>query len=100
MTIDKAALAEVASLREEISEIDQQLMLLLGLRFRCTDQVSEFEIKSGAERPAVDAASLIQRVKDLAIDAGVPPELGVTLMHAVVAAVNENHERIKASKSH
>ncbi|MBJ7265038.1 MAG: hypothetical protein JHC61_15570, partial [Burkholderiaceae bacterium] len=38
-----------AALRAEIEEIDQQLMLLLGLRFRCSDQLSEELIKENGD---------------------------------------------------
>jgi chorismate mutase len=100
MTIDKSALAEAESLRAEISEIDQQLMLLLGLRFRCSDQLIELEMSKGIEAPKEDDAEAIVQMKEMAVDTGVPPQLAVTLMHAVAAVVKENRERIKASTSH
>lgn len=100
MATDKAALEEMASLRAEISEIDQQLMLLLGLRFRCTDQVSELEITHGQPSSQPDELESIRQVKEMALDAGVSPDLGVTLMQAVSAVVQENYARIKASQSH
>ena len=88
------------SLRAEIDEIDQQLMLLLGLRFRCTDQLSERLVKSGAQEEPGNGEERIAFMERLAMDTGVSPELAVGLMKAVAWAVKENHLRIKSSRSH
>jgi len=91
---------DIDSLKAEIAEIDQQLMLLLGLRFRCTDQLSEQMVDQG-ETPSVDDESKrVSAMREMALDTGVPPDLAVTLLHAVAQAVSDNHERIKASRSH
>ncbi len=88
------------SLRAEIDEIDQQLMLLLGLRFRCTDQLSEQLVALGAQDEPGEGDSRIEFMERLAMDTGVSPALAVGLMKAVAQAVKENHHRIKASRSH
>lgn len=88
------------SLRAEIDEIDQQLMLLLGLRFRCTDQLSEQLVALGAQDEPGSGDDRIEFMERLAMDTGVSPELAVGLMRAVAQAVKENHQRIKASRSH
>ena len=41
--------AELASLRAEVDEIDQQIMLLLGVRFRCTDMIGELKRELGMD---------------------------------------------------
>ena len=89
-----------AALRAEIEEIDQQLMLLLGLRFRCSDQLSEALIREDADAVPGDGEGRIAAMEDLARDTGVPPALAVALLRAVAREVIENHERIKASRSH
>ena len=88
------------SLQAEVDEIDQQLMLLLGLRFRCTDQLSKLSVAKGAAAGPGPGDDRIQFMENLANDTGVSPALAVTLMKAVAQAVQENHERIKASQSH
>jgi chorismate mutase len=89
-----------AALRAEIEEIDQQLMLLLGLRFRCTDDLSQLVIDEGNDSAPCDGDSRIAAMEEVARDTGVSPDLAVTLMRAVARAVIENHERIKACRSH
>ncbi|MET0186749.1 MAG: chorismate mutase [Achromobacter sp.] len=91
---------DIPALRAEINEIDQQLMLLLGLRFRCSDQLAEMLLAHGMEAPDDNAEDRIAHVEALAEDAGVSPALAVQLMHAVVSEVNANLARIKASQSH
>ena len=88
------------SLRAEIDEIDQQLMLLLGLRFRCTDQLSEQLVAAGDQQGPGDGADRVAFMERLAMDTGVSPELAIGLMKAVAQAVQENHLRIKSSRSH
>ena len=39
-------------------------------------------------------------MESLARDTGISPALAVTLLRAVGREVTENHERIKASRSH
>lgn len=41
--------AELAALRAEVDEIDQQIMLLLGVRFRCTDMIGELKQNHGMD---------------------------------------------------
>ena len=88
------------TLRAEIDEIDQQLMLLLGLRFRCTDQLSEQLVALGAKDEPGTGDARIEFMELLAMDTGVSPELAIGLLKAVAHAVKENHQRIKASRSH
>lgn len=88
------------TLRAEIDEIDQQLMLLLGLRFRCTDQLSEQLVALGAKDEPGTGDARIEFMERLAMDTGVSPELAIGLLKAVARAVKENHQRIKASRSH
>ena len=88
------------SLRAEIDEIDQQLMLLLGLRFRCTDQLSEQLVSSGAQEQPGTGEDRVEFMERLAMDTGVSPVLAIGLMKAVAQAVKENHQRIKSSRSH
>lgn len=92
--------ADAESLRAEIDEIDQQLMLLLGLRFRCTDQLSEFLVTAGSPEEPGNGDDRIAFMERLAMDTGVSPALAIGLMKSVAQAVKENHQRIKSSRSH
>jgi len=97
---DDAEQFDPEALQAEIDEIDQQLMLLLGLRFRCTDQLSAVLVDQGAKEGPGPGDDRIQFMENLAQDTGVSPALAIVLMRAVAQAVQENHERIKASRTH
>ncbi len=89
-----------SALRAEIDEIDQQAMLLLGLRFRFADQLPQQLINECDESVPSDGDSRISAMGNLARDTGVSPALAVTLLRTVGREVTENHECIKASRSH
>lgn len=95
--VDQAAFnAELASLRAEIDEIDQQIMLLLGVRFRCTDMIGELKQQYGiAPGDAARRAQQLERIQLLAAEAGVPPELAARILAAVIDSVLENHRRLR-----
>ena len=70
--------AELASLRAEVDEIDQQIILLLGVRFRCTDMIGE--LKQANDMDLVDPVredQQVQRIRRLAEEAGVPASGGL-----------------------
>lgn len=52
-----------SALRAEIDEIDQQVMLMLGLRFRCTDQLSQQLINECDESVPSDGDSQISAME-------------------------------------
>ncbi|HYG41626.1 MAG TPA: chorismate mutase [Bordetella sp.] len=94
MDSSEATQSELAALRAEIDEIDQQIMLLLGVRFRCTDMIGELKQAHGLD-PADPqrAAQQLDRIRHLAIDAGVPPDLAATLLRAIIDTVVEHHRQ-------
>lgn len=88
--------AELASLRAEIDEIDQQIILLLGVRFRCTDMIGE--LKQTNDMDLVDPVreeQQIQRIRRLAEEAGVPPSLAETILREVIDTVVDHHTRLR-----
>ncbi len=88
--------AELASLRAEVDEIDQQIMLLLGVRFRCTDMIGELKTNHGMD--LVDPkreAQQVERIRRLALEAGVPPDLGETILREVIDTVIDTHTRLR-----
>ncbi|MBV7485632.1 chorismate mutase [Bordetella sp. BOR01] len=94
MDSSEATQSELAALRAEIDEIDQQIMLLLGVRFRCTDMIGELKQAHGLD-PADPqrAAQQIDRIRHLAIDAGVPPDLAATVLRAIIDTVVDHHRQ-------
>ncbi|HYG45154.1 MAG TPA: chorismate mutase [Bordetella sp.] len=94
MGSSEAPQSELAALRAEIDEIDQQIILLLGVRFRCTDMIGELKQAHGLDLADPQrAAQQLDRIRHLAIDAGVPPELAATLLRAIIDTVVEHHRQ-------
>ena len=88
--------AELASLRAEIDEIDQQIMLLLGVRFRCTDMLGELKTNHGMDLlDPVRESQQVERIRRLAEEAGVPPALAETILREVIDTVIDNHTRLR-----
>ncbi|MBO1012307.1 chorismate mutase [Achromobacter sp. SD115] len=88
--------AELASLRAEVDEIDQQIMLLLGVRFRCTDMIGELKRDLGMD--LVDPQreeQQVERIRRLAQEAGVPPALAETILREVIDTVVDHHTRLR-----
>ncbi|MGS1010718.1 chorismate mutase [Achromobacter anxifer] len=88
--------AELASLRAEVDEIDQQIMLLLGVRFRCTDMIGELKRELGMD--LVDPQreeQQVERIRRLAQEAGVPPALAETILREVIDTVVDHHTRLR-----
>ncbi|QKH38109.1 chorismate mutase [Achromobacter pestifer] len=88
--------AELASLRAEVDEIDQQIMLLLGVRFRCTDMIGELKRELGMD--LVDPRreeQQVERIRRLAQEAGVPPALAETILREVIDTVVDHHTRLR-----
>ncbi|MDH0092285.1 chorismate mutase [Achromobacter mucicolens] len=87
---------ELASLRAEVDEIDQQIMLLLGVRFRCTDMIGELKANHGMD--LVDPkreTQQVERIRRLAVEAGVPPDLAETILREVIDTVIDHHTRLR-----
>ncbi|AUA58489.1 T-protein [Achromobacter spanius] len=96
MATNESPKAELASLRAEIDEIDQQIMLLLGVRFRCTDMLGELKTNHGMDLlDPVRESQQVERIRRLAEEAGVPPALAETILREVIDTVIDNHTRLR-----
>ncbi|AZS80283.1 MULTISPECIES: chorismate mutase [Achromobacter] len=96
MANNESPKAELASLRAEIDEIDQQIMLLLGVRFRCTDMLGELKTNHGMDLvDPVRETQQVERIRRLAEEAGVPPALAETILREVIDTVVDNHTRLR-----
>ncbi|MCD0502597.1 chorismate mutase [Bordetella petrii] len=90
--------SELAALRAEIDEIDQQIMLLLGVRFRCSDMIGELKQAHGLDPADPERrAQQVERIRHLAIDAGVPPDLAATILRAIIDTVVD-HQRLQRER--
>ena len=93
---DDSPKAELSALRAEVDEIDQQIILLLGVRFRCTDMIGE--LKQAHDMDLVDPVredQQVQRIRRLAEEAGVPPALAETILREVIDTVVDHHTRLR-----
>ena len=97
MEIDPSVTAELAALRVQIDLADEQLIALLGRRFQLTDQVGRLKHRHGmvAVDPAREQRQM-ERIRALAEQAGVAPNLAARLLREVIDEVVENHRRIGA----
>ncbi|CAB3696873.1 chorismate mutase [Achromobacter piechaudii] len=96
MANNESPKAELSSLRAEVDEIDQQIMLLLGVRFRCTDMIGELKTNHGMD--LVDPqreTQQVERIRRLAEEAGVPPALAETILREVIDTVIDHHTRLR-----
>lgn len=96
MTHDDA-LAELKRLRGSIDNMDSALVHLLAERFKVTQRVGE--LKAGAGLPPADPAreaQQIARLRSLAVDADLDPELAEKFLTFIVREVVRHHEQIAA----
>ena len=95
---DRAALDELARLRDSIDNLDAALVHLLAERFKCTQEVGV--LKAEQAMPAADPArehSQIERLRQLAADAKLDPEFAEKFLNFVIAEVLRHHQAIAKS---
>ncbi|MHA6511148.1 chorismate mutase [Tessaracoccus sp. Z1128] len=89
------ALTELKRLRGSIDNMDSALIHLLAERFKVTQRVGELKARAGL--PAADPereARQITRLRALAVDADLDPELAEKFLTFIVAEVVRHHENI------
>lgn len=85
----------LAPLRQEIDQIDAQLVALLARRFALTDEVGR--LKKQHALPAVDAtreAAQMQRIAALAAQHGLAPEFAQRVLRLVIDEVVVRHQKL------
>lgn len=93
------ARAELTRLRGSIDNMDSALVHLLAERFKVTQRVGE--LKAAAGLPAADPereARQIKRLRALAVDADLDPELAEKFLTFIVREVVRHHEQIAAAQ--
>ena len=86
---------ELAAARSSIDNLDAALVHLLAERFKITQRVGELKAAKGL--PAADPSreeQQIQRLRQLAADAGLDPEFAEKFLQFIVTEVVRHHERI------
>lgn len=93
------ATREIEHLRENIDEIDDEIVRLLARRFRITEKVGQ--LKAVAGFAALDAAReerQLARMSGLAVDCGLSPTIAHAYRDFVVTASKKRHEDIAAGR--
>lgn len=86
---------ELRRLRGSIDNMDSALIHLLAERFKVTQRVGELKAEAGL--PAADPqreAQQIARLRALAVDADLDPELAEKFLTFIVREVVRHHEQI------
>jgi chorismate mutase len=93
--VDAAAVAELASIRQSIDNIDAALIHMLAERFKYTQRVGHLKARSGMP-PADPAREQIQvaRLRSLAAEAHLDPAFAEKFLNFIIAEVIHHHERI------
>lgn len=91
---------ELAAFRKSIDNLDSALIHLLAERFRVTREVGE--LKARLSLPAADPVREVQqiaRMRALAVDADLDPELAEKFLTFIVREVVRHHEQIARDAS-
>ena len=89
------AVAKIKALRQSIDNVDMAVIALLAERFKYTSQVGVLKARSGfapADYKREDYQ--IERLRRLAIDAGLDPEIDEMYREFVVTEAKKRHQRI------
>lgn len=87
--------AQLARYRASIDNIDAALIHLLAERFKITQAVGQFKAQAGL--PPADPtreAAQVERLRALAVEAGLDPVFSEKFLRFIVAEVIHHHERI------
>ena len=89
------AVAELASIRQSIDNIDAAVIHMLAERFKYTQRVGY--LKAGAGMPAADPGReqvQVARLRQLAAESHLDPAFAEKFLNFIVAEVIHHHERI------
>lgn len=87
---------QLLKLREELDNIDARLIALLGERFKVTRKVGE--LKRTTNLPPQDSsreARQMERIQQLANEAGIDPTLAQNILRLVIDKVIDNHKALR-----
>lgn len=96
---DACAWENIGDIRRSIDNIDHALIHILAERFKLTQKAGE--IKAQYNLPTSDTTreeEQAQRLRLLAQDVGLNPDIAEKILRTIIALVLENHEKIRTSK--
>lgn len=98
---EQEAREELQRLRGSIDNMDSALIHLLAERFKVTQRVGQLKARAGMP-PADPAreARQIERLRALAEEAQLDPNLAEKFLNFIVAEVVRHHEQIAAERRH
>ncbi|WP_308639465.1 chorismate mutase [Paenibacillus silvisoli] len=85
-------------LRQQIDEIDQELISLLAKRFQITEEVGQY--KATQSLPAQDPgreARQFKKIEELAVAAGLQPDHAAAIFRCIMDQVISRHEELRRS---
>lgn len=91
---------DLSTVRQNIDEIDEQLIRLLAKRFEITHQVGLYKKEHNV--PPVDPereARQLARIEKLAQDAGLSPDFAKAILRLVIDETVANHKRLREQSS-
>ena len=93
------ALRKLEAIRQSIDNIDAALIHLLAERFKFTQGVGELKAANGLPPADLDReARQIKRLRALAEESHLDPDLAEKFLNFIVAEVIHHHERIADGK--
>jgi chorismate mutase len=100
MAHDETVAADLLALRQSIDNIDAALVHLLAERFKFTQQVGTLKARAGMPPSDPDRERVqIGRLRALAEEAKLDPDLAEKFLNFIVAEVIHHHEQIAATGS-
>lgn len=86
---------QIAYLRQSIDNVDMAIVALLAERFKCTAQVGLLKARAGFEPADYQREEYqLERLRRLALDAGLDPEIAQTYRDFVVEEAKKRHRKI------
>lgn len=92
--------SQLQTLRDQLDDINNQLITVLAERFRVTQQVGE--LKRDQHLPPLDAtreAEQLQKITIAAEKAGLDPGIATRIMQFITAEVRANHKKLQTQGS-
>lgn len=92
---DPSALAELASIRQSIDNIDAAVVHMLAERFKYTQRVGYLKAAAGMPPADPDREHIqVARLRSLAAESHLDPAFAEKFLNFIIAEVIHHHERI------
>lgn len=86
--------------REMLDEVDEKIVKLLAERFKITRKIGTYKARNGLEtRDRAREAEQLDRVKKIARELHISPELAQNILQSIIEEAAKEHEQAKGSSS-